>query len=56
MGGLDFMEREPPTLLVTAFAWGALVATAVAIPGSGALHNVLAKLISPEFATAWAPR
>ncbi|WP_232323805.1 PrsW family intramembrane metalloprotease [Catenuloplanes japonicus] len=53
VGGLDFMEREPPTLLVTAFAWGALVATAVAIPGSGALHNVLAKLISPEFATAW---
>jgi protease PrsW len=53
LGGLDFLEREPPTLLATAFAWGALVATAVAIPGSGALHNVLAKLISPGFATAW---
>ncbi|MFI5840882.1 PrsW family intramembrane metalloprotease [Catenuloplanes sp. NPDC051500] len=53
VGGLDFMEREPRTLLATAFAWGALVATAVAIPGSGALHNVLAKLISPGFATTW---
>ncbi|MDP9798337.1 RsiW-degrading membrane proteinase PrsW (M82 family) [Catenuloplanes nepalensis] len=53
VGGLDFLEREPPTLLATAFAWGALVATSVAIPGAGALHNVLAKLVSPEFAADW---
>ncbi|MDR7280213.1 PrsW family intramembrane metalloprotease [Catenuloplanes atrovinosus] len=53
VGGLDFLEREPPVLLATAFAWGALVATAVAIPGASALHNVLAKLVSPQFAAAW---
>jgi protease PrsW len=52
---LDYMEREPPVLLATAFAWGGLVSTSIAINGSGALHDLLAKLVSPEFAAAWGP-
>lgn len=52
---LDYLEREPPLLLATAFAWGGLVATTVAIPGNTALQNVLAKVYSPQFATAWGP-
>jgi len=50
---LDYLEREPPLLLATAFAWGGLVATSTAIPGNAAVHNLLAKLVSPEFASAW---
>ncbi|BCJ65302.1 PrsW family intramembrane metalloprotease [Polymorphospora rubra] len=50
---LDFFEREPPVLLAAAFAWGGLVATSAAIPGSGALQNLLAKLHSTEFTAAW---
>lgn len=55
VGALDYLEREPPLLLATAFAWGGLVATTVAIPGSTAVHNVLAKLYSPAFTAAWGP-
>lgn len=55
VGALDYLEREPPLLLATAFAWGALVATSSAIPGSMAIHNLLAKLRSPEFAASWGP-
>jgi len=50
---LDYLEREPPLLLATAFAWGGLVATSTAIPGNAAVHNLLAKLVSPEFTAAW---
>ena len=50
---LDFLEREPTTLRLIAFAWGALVATAVAIPGSAALENLMAKLGSPHLAADW---
>ncbi|MET0422226.1 MAG: PrsW family intramembrane metalloprotease, partial [Actinoplanes sp.] len=50
---LDFLEREPTELVVLAFAWGALVATTVSIPGSGALENVIAKLGSPHLAADW---
>jgi RsiW-degrading membrane proteinase PrsW (M82 family) len=50
---LDFLEREPPSLLVTAFAWGGLVATSVSIPGSTALENLVAKLGSPGLAADW---
>jgi RsiW-degrading membrane proteinase PrsW (M82 family) len=52
---LDYLEREPPLLQATAFAWGALVATSTAIPGNTAVSNLLAKLVSPEFAVAWGP-
>ncbi|NUR25172.1 MAG: PrsW family intramembrane metalloprotease, partial [Catenulispora sp.] len=53
IASMDFVEREPPLLLATAFAWGAAVATMVAIPGNQAIHDLLAKLVSPEFAAAW---
>jgi protease PrsW len=53
IASLDFLEREPWLLLAAAFAWGAAVAPIVAIPGNQALHDLLAKLVSPEFAAAW---
>jgi protease PrsW len=52
---LDYLEREPPVLLSTAFAWGALVVTAAAVPGDRAADDLVAKLISPRFAGAWGP-
>jgi RsiW-degrading membrane proteinase PrsW (M82 family) len=55
VGVLDYLEREPPLLLATAFGWGGLVATTVAIPGNTAVHNLLAKAYSPEFAASWGP-
>jgi RsiW-degrading membrane proteinase PrsW (M82 family) len=50
---LDFLEREPAELLALAFAWGALVATTVSIPGSAALEDLMAKLGSPHLAADW---
>jgi RsiW-degrading membrane proteinase PrsW (M82 family) len=50
---LDFLEREPASLRVLAFAWGGLVATSVSIPGSTALDNLIAKLGSPGLAAEW---
>jgi RsiW-degrading membrane proteinase PrsW (M82 family) len=50
---LDFPEREPPALMVVAFAWGGLVATSVSIPGSAALDDIIAKLGSPHLAADW---
>jgi RsiW-degrading membrane proteinase PrsW (M82 family) len=50
---LDFLEREPPVLLVLAFAWGALVATAASIPAGAALDDIVAKLGSPHLAADW---
>jgi RsiW-degrading membrane proteinase PrsW (M82 family) len=52
---LDYFEREPPVLLAAAFGWGALVAMAAAVPGNGALDNLIAKLVSPGFAARWGP-
>jgi RsiW-degrading membrane proteinase PrsW (M82 family) len=50
---LDFLEREPIPLLAVAFGWGGLVATAVSIPGSAALEDLVAKLGSPQLAADW---
>jgi RsiW-degrading membrane proteinase PrsW (M82 family) len=50
---LDFLEREPPELLVLAFTWGALVATSVSIPAGAALEDLIAKLGSPHLAADW---
>jgi RsiW-degrading membrane proteinase PrsW (M82 family) len=52
---IDYLEREPLLLQVAAAAWGGLVATSAAISGSAALQDVLAKLISPQFAAEWGP-
>jgi len=52
---VDYLEREPAILLATAFAWGGLVATSAALSGTAALHEILAKAVSPAFAAAWGP-
>jgi len=52
---LDYLEREPPLLLATAFAWGGLVATSAAIPGNIALDDLVAKVWSPGVAARWGP-
>ncbi len=49
----DFLEQEPPLLLLTAFAWGGLVATTVALAGGNAGHALLAKEFGPTFASQW---
>jgi RsiW-degrading membrane proteinase PrsW (M82 family) len=50
---LDYFEREPPALVVAAFGWGGLVCTATAVRANPAAHDLLAKLVSPTFATVW---
>ncbi|GFJ90380.1 PrsW family intramembrane metalloprotease [Phytohabitans rumicis] len=55
VAALDYLEREPPLLLATAFAWGGLVATTLSVPGNAAVQNLLAKAYSPAVATAWGP-
>lgn len=52
---VDYLEREPPLLLATAFGWGGLVATSAALSGTPALHELLAKTVSPGFAASWGP-
>jgi len=52
---MDFLEREPPLLLATAFAWGAIVATMAAMPSNRALLGLTAKVVSPDFAIVWGP-
>jgi RsiW-degrading membrane proteinase PrsW (M82 family) len=53
VAALDDLEREPPLLQATAMAWGGLVATTISVPGVAALHNLIAKLVSPAFAATW---
>jgi protease PrsW len=55
ISSMDFLEREPPLLLATAFSWGAMVATMAAMPGNRALLGLTAKLVGPDFAMAWGP-
>jgi RsiW-degrading membrane proteinase PrsW (M82 family) len=55
IAALDHLEREPPVLLATAFAWGAVVVTASAVPGNLAADSLIAKLVSPRFAAMWGP-
>ena len=50
---LDFLEQEPAPLLLTAFAWGGVVATSTAAVGGSAAHDLLAKEFSPVFASQW---
>jgi RsiW-degrading membrane proteinase PrsW (M82 family) len=53
--GLDQHEREPPLLLAAAFAWGAVVVTAAAVPANVAADSLVAKVVSPRFAALWGP-
>jgi RsiW-degrading membrane proteinase PrsW (M82 family) len=52
---VDFLEREPGLLVAAALGWGGLVATTTAISGNDAVHDLLAKLVSPSFAASWGP-
>jgi len=52
---LDYFEREPAHLLAAAFGWGGLVATATSVRADAAAHDLLAKLVSPDFAATWGP-
>lgn len=52
---LDYLEREPPLLLLSAAAWGGLVAVGTAVPANIAVQQLLAKLTSPNLATTWGP-
>jgi protease PrsW len=51
---LDLYEREPMSLAIGAFAWGALAATALALEASG-WDQVLAQAFGPSFAARWGP-
>ncbi len=50
---LDLYEREPPSLLAGAFAWGAVAATTLAGFGNDGWGRVVARLGGPEFAARW---
>jgi RsiW-degrading membrane proteinase PrsW (M82 family) len=52
---LDYFEREPPLLILAAFGWGGLVATATAVRANPAAHDLLVKLVSAAFASSWGP-
>jgi RsiW-degrading membrane proteinase PrsW (M82 family) len=51
---LDLYEREPLSLVLGAFAWGALAATALALDAAG-WNQVLARAIGAEAAGRWGP-
>lgn len=50
---LDLYEREPRSLLIGAFVWGALVALMFSGLGNDAWGVVIAKLFGAEFASQW---
>ena len=50
---LDLYEREPISLLVAAFVWGAVAATTLASIGNAGWGIVVARLAGPEFASRW---
>jgi protease PrsW len=51
---LDLYEREPWSVAIAAFLWGAFAATALALD-SGGWNEALAQLIGPEAAQRWGP-
>jgi len=50
---LDLYEREPISLLIAAFVWGAVAATTLASIGNAGWGIVVARLAGPEFASRW---
>jgi len=51
---LDLYEREPLSVALAAFLWGAFAATALALDAGG-WDQVLAQLAGADFAARWAP-
>jgi RsiW-degrading membrane proteinase PrsW (M82 family) len=50
---LDLYEREPISLLLAAFVWGAVAATTLSAIGNAGWGVVVARLAGPEFASRW---
>jgi RsiW-degrading membrane proteinase PrsW (M82 family) len=50
---LDLYEREPISLLVAAFVWGAVAATTLSAIGNAGWGIVVARVGGPEFASRW---
>lgn len=51
---IDRHERQPLTLVATAFVWGATAATfAIAVPGNGALSSLYTKVFGQVWAQDW---
>jgi protease PrsW len=50
---LDLYEREPPSLVLAALAYGAVCATTLAGAANGGWAAVLARLTGPDFAARW---
>jgi protease PrsW len=50
---LDLYEREPISLVVAAFVWGAVAATTLAAVGNGGWGLTVARVGGPEFAARW---
>jgi len=52
---LDQFEREPIAILVTAFLWGAVASTGLAIVANTAWFEILQKVFGAEFTQTWGP-
>jgi RsiW-degrading membrane proteinase PrsW (M82 family) len=52
---LDQFEREPATIMVAAFLWGAVVATGLAVIVNTAWFQILFKLFGAQFVQSWGP-
>jgi RsiW-degrading membrane proteinase PrsW (M82 family) len=50
---LDLYEREPLSLMIAAFLWGAVVATTLSSIANGGWGLVVARIGGPEFAARW---
>lgn len=50
---LDLYEREPVSLLIASFVWGAIAATTLSAIGNGGWGLTLARVAGPEFAARW---
>ncbi len=51
---LDLYEQEPPSLMIGAFLWGALVATAFSALANDLWGTAVVRLTGAEFASRWA--
>lgn len=50
---LDLFEREPRGMLLGAFLWGGLIATALALTANRAVEDLASKLVGPDFSSEW---
>jgi RsiW-degrading membrane proteinase PrsW (M82 family) len=50
---LDLLEPEPPAFLASAFAWGAIVATSIAMVANSSTQSIMAKTLGVDFTRTW---